>query len=144
MKISFQPRLQRASPLYVGGDYAIEVVIGSIHVFGRGVDSGAAICDLVKSTLGCAEMISREPGNSLHVVSAADDAKKLVRGIVQAALELACLRHELCLPDCPPMVVEECSKIVDDTFNAMHGVDTCDPKPCDEVAEFYRVLGVQP
>jgi hypothetical protein len=142
MKISEKPRLVRATPLR--GKYAIDVAIGSYHVIGFADDSGQAIADLVKNVLQCAEEIARgNQGTIDHGVSR-PEAEKLVRGIVQAAIEMACLRHDLCLETGPPVVQEQCAEIVADTFNALHGVDTCLHEPAPEVADLYRVLGVQP
>jgi hypothetical protein len=141
LKLSVQPRLERASPL--GTKYAIEVVIGSYHVFGLGEHSGDAVCDLTRNVLGCAEDIARTNGGAMQVVTA-EEAKKLVRGIVQAAIEMACIRHDLCLETGPPVVQEQCAEIVADTFNALHGVDTCLHESAPEVADLYRVLGVKP
>lgn len=69
--------------------------------------------------------------------------EELVRGIVKAAIELACIRHNLCFEDESPMVVEECAELVEDTFNAMYGIDTCSEEPCEEVLALHRAMGAK-
>lgn len=64
----------------------------------------------------------------------------LIRDIVQAAIELACIRHDLCFYDEPPLVVEQCAEIVTDVFNALRGIDTCDPEPCPEFSAILAAL----
>ena len=66
--------------------------------------------------------------------------EELVRGIVRATLELACLRNNLCYEDEPPIVVEQCAELVDDTFNALYGIDTCSGEPVKEILALYAAL----
>src|SRR5208282_2658202 len=66
--------------------------------------------------------------------------EELVRGIVRATLELACLRNNLCYEDEPPIVVEQCAELVDDTFNALYGIDTCSEEPVKEILALYAAL----
>ena len=84
MIVKEKPRLLRAGPLG-HGPYAFEVAIGSVHVYGTGDTSGPALCDLIASTLSCAEMIAKANAGTIQVASS-EQAKKLLRGIVQAAL----------------------------------------------------------
>jgi hypothetical protein len=69
------------------------------------------------------------------------DADGLIRGIVQASIELVCIRHELCFEDSPPLVVEQVAELVEDVFNALRGIDTCDPEPCPEYSALKAQLG---
>jgi hypothetical protein len=64
------------------------------------------------------------------------EADVLAKGIVVAALELAVIRNNLCYEDSPPLAVEQCAELVEDTWNAMRGIDTCDPEPCEELEKF--------
>lgn len=82
-----------------------------------------------------------------RAVLSKEPAKKspeaLVRGIVQAAIEMAVLRHDLCFEDGPPIDCAQCAELVRDSFNALHGIDTCLEDPAPEVAAMYAVLGVK-
>jgi hypothetical protein len=68
--------------------------------------------------------------------------EKTLRNLVQASIELACIRHNLCFEDAPPLVVEECAVIVDDVWNALNGVDTCAEQIDPALLALRQALGL--